>query len=242
MILISSNVTNYRIIFTTVEQIESIKSIKGTQNLASLPMIKDTTSNSSYPFCLSTNGIQPDFSSSNICKAYSIIKLEFQNLLPSSDNILSRGKLFGIVVRLAFHDAGEYDIRTSDLLGPDGCLSYGSDNGGLQEDSSIVMTVLEPLWQQVCQYITRADFWVMFAKLVIEEATSHKIIIAYQYGRNDNSDCSVGVGRLPSGQSGLTDIEEVFITQMNLSLNDAGMIFFKILYNIICFISFFFPY
>jgi len=185
--------------------------------------IFESKSTTSHPFCLSTNGSQVVFSSTNICQAYNIIKPAFVKLLPTANDILGRGKLFGSAVRLVFHDAGEYDIRTSDLLGPDGCLSHGPTNRGLQEDTSIVMTVLEPLWQQVCQYITRADFWVMFAKLVIEEATSHSITIAYQYGRHDNSECSVGANRLPSGQSGLIDIERIFVTQMGLEIKDAGM-------------------
>jgi len=137
--------------------------------------------------------------------------------------VIGRGKLFGIVVRLVFHDAGEFDIRTSDLLGPDGCLSNTNDNKGLIESTSLVMTVLEPLWQQVCEYITRADYWVMFAKLVIEEATSNSITVSYQYGRKDNFECSVyGETRLPSGQSGMSDIEQIFITQMGLTIQDAG--------------------
>jgi hypothetical protein len=227
--LLSSKVYNYEInsSYTLIQPMDLNRSIKGKSIrsiIASIPLI-DAISNSSQPFCTKTNGIQPDFTQTNICQAYGMIQLSFQNALPNSNDILSRGKLFGSAVRLAFHDAGEYDIRTSDVLGPDGCLSHGPNNRGLQEDSSIVMTVLEPLWQQVCQYITRADFWVMFAKLVIEEATSHSITIAYQYGRHDNSDCRVGANRLPSGQSGLTDIEEVFVSQMNLTMTDAGIEF-----------------
>ena len=66
--------------------------------------------------------IQPDFTQTNICQAYGMIQQSFQNALPNSNDILGRGKLFGSAVRLAFHDAGEYDIRTSDFLGPNGCL------------------------------------------------------------------------------------------------------------------------
>ena len=125
---------------------------------------------------------------------------------------------------MVFHDAGEFDIRTSDLLGPDGCLSNTNDNKGLIESTSLIMTVLEPLWQQVCELITRADYWVMFAKLVIEEATSNNITVSYQYGRKDNSECSItGETRLPFGQSGMSDIEQIFITQMGLTIQDAGI-------------------
>ena len=39
--------------------------------------------------------------------------------------------LVGAALRLAFHDAGEVDIRTTDLFGSDGCLSDNGPNSGL---------------------------------------------------------------------------------------------------------------
>ena len=39
--------------------------------------------------------------------------------------------LVGAALRLAFHDAGEVDIRTTDLYGSDGCLSDNGPNSGL---------------------------------------------------------------------------------------------------------------
>ena len=196
-------------------------------NPAIPPILYDSDlskSNASHPICQKTFGAIPIVSNTNICRAYNIVKSEFKKLLPSSTDILARGRLFGKAVRLVFHDAGEININTNDLLGPDGCLSDRSDNGGLLESESLVMTVIEPLWQQVCEYITRADYWVMFGMLVVEEATSNKITVSYQYGRRDNKHCSLSVGRLPSGQSGITDIERIFITQMGLTLADAGII------------------
>lgn len=123
-----------------------------------------------------------------------------------------------------FHDAGEVDMTNFvDLLGPDGCMCHDGDSAGLTEPTSLVNTVIEPLWQQVCDRISRADFWVLFGKLVVETAASAPVSVAYQYGRRDNVECEGGAGRLPSAQGDLSEISRVFVTQMGLTLNDAGM-------------------
>jgi hypothetical protein len=150
-----------------------------------------------------------------VCLAYPLVRHAFESILPPLEDRLARSQLFGKAVRLVFHDAGEIDMQShqdDDTMGPDGCLSDTSANGGLLEDSSIVMTVLEPIWQTVCDQISRADFWVLFAQLSRE----------YQYGRRDAQDCSAGEGRLPSGQAGLDEINQVFVTQMGLTMVDAG--------------------
>ena len=38
--------------------------------------------------------------------------------------------MLGAALRLAFHDAGEVDIRTTDIFGSDGCLSDSGPNSG----------------------------------------------------------------------------------------------------------------
>jgi len=74
----------------------------------------------------------------------------------------------------------------------------------------------------VCDQITRADFWALVAKTVVETAdATHTISIPYQYGRKDNLVCTAGAGRLPSAQGGVATISQVFVTQMGLTLNDA---------------------
>ena len=192
--------------------------------------ISNLISNSSHPICTSTYGSKPIASKLNTCTAYNVVKTAFNNLLPISTDILARGKLFGKVVRLVYHDAVEIDIRTPDLLGSDGCLSEKSDNAGLLEPESLVLTVLEPLWQEVCGYISRADYWVMFAILVLGEATSNQISINYQFGREDNLECDIRVNRLPGGQSGIIDIHKIFTEQMGLTIYDAGNFIYVFLY------------
>ena len=107
-------------------------------------------------------------------------------------------------------------------MGPDGCLSNDPGNGGLVEANVIVNTVLEPIWQSVCDQISRADFWVLFGKIVLEKAASAPISINYQFGRKDNIHCNAGAGRLPGGQGNITELERVFVKQMGLTLNTAG--------------------
>jgi hypothetical protein len=49
------------------------------------------------------------------------------------------------------------------------------DSTGLLEYDSPVVTIMEPLWQTYCDKISRADFWVMFAKLVVDLSSGYNI-------------------------------------------------------------------
>ena len=93
---------------------------------------------------------------------------------PTNLNVLQKAyrvaNLLGSALRLVFHDAGEVDIRTLDLFGSDGCLSDSGPNSGLKEKNTIAMTIIEPLWQNYCHLISRADFWVLFGKIAAESA------------------------------------------------------------------------
>jgi catalase (peroxidase I) len=104
--------------------------------------------------------------------------------------------VYGISVRLAFHDAADMDQSTSDTLGSDGCLSDDIHNAGLVEGNSLVNTLLEPIWQRTCDRISRGDFWVLFAKLVLEKADpTHSMRVAYHFGRRDVTNCNAAIGR-----------------------------------------------
>lgn len=143
----------------------------------------------------------------------------------STAHQFARADLFGQALRYVFHDAGEFDLNTGDLFGPDGCISDTGSNNGIKESESLVESVMEPIWQLVCDRMSRADFFVLFAKLVIEEAdTTGTIDIPYQYGRRHSTDCSGGAGRLPSAQFGLLDLNNFFVGKMGLSINDAVLL------------------
>jgi hypothetical protein len=191
------------------------------------------------PYCIKTNGSIPihDFT----CDIYKKIKNSFYNIIDDTiknQNLINVSDIFGQSIRLAFHDAAEVDITLFfDFMGPDGCLSSDPANNGLVESTSIVNTIIEPLWQKYCDTLSRADFWVLIGKLAIEKAALPNVIsIPYQYGRFDNRLCPVGGllsafyglsphSRLPFAQEGLdgtNGILNVFITRMGLTMNDAG--------------------
>ena len=130
-----------------------------------------------------------------------------------------------MAVRLAFHDAGEVDLNAvngTDILGSDGCLSNSDANAGLIEPNSLVNTVIEPAWQSVCDRISRADFWVLYAILILQRAEPTGVMtIPFQYGRRDSHSCEAGASRLPNAQLGLDEFMRVFVTQMGLTMHDA---------------------
>ena len=178
--------------------------------------------------CKITNGVAATASRQSICKSFSNIKLQLQSLIQTNiNNGAFLSDLFGKAVRITFHDAVEIDInKPTDKMGPDGCFSSNSDNAGLAEDDSKIVTILEPIWQQFCDQISRADFWVLFAKLVVEMSDpTGKIFVPFQWGRKDATDCSAGFGRTPDAEGGNQTLYDTFVTQMGLSMNDAATLF-----------------
>jgi len=172
-------------------------------------------------FCRQNNFQAATPSKASICRARTLILDSLEDLLdptqdvpsstptasPTSDPevtaVLTRSNLFGIAVRLAFHDAGEADLSaegSGDRMGPDGCLSNTPGNGGLVEAESLVVRKIEPLWQQVCGGISRADFWALFASIVVETAASEPTSINFSYGRRDAVECEAGGA--PAGRGG----------------------------------------
>jgi catalase (peroxidase I) len=158
-----------------------------------------------------------------MCAAYPAIVTEFNALITGKDAVYLSA-LYGGAVRLAFHDAGEVDVRTTDLAGPDGCLSSSADNAGIVEPASVVVSILEPLWQQYCDQISRADFWALMGKLCVEAADPTRTIsIPFYYGRTDSvGACEAGAGRLPGAEGGYASVKQVFVTQMGMTMSDAG--------------------
>eukprot|EP00930_Biecheleria_cincta_P086016 TRINITY_DN75386_c0_g1_i1.p1 TRINITY_DN75386_c0_g1~~TRINITY_DN75386_c0_g1_i1.p1 ORF type:complete len:514 (-),score=72.00 TRINITY_DN75386_c0_g1_i1:4-1545(-) len=155
----------------------------------------------------------------------------------------------GGVVRLAWHDAAEYDPESADTLRPDGCVNLADNsNAGLD----VVIAELDTLWLPFCDKISRADFWVLAAKTVIEESTSYVpsqfgrnvnavdggshgsrrllkgeaildgFVLPFRYGRQDVSSCSVsGKARLPSAEKGATQIQTYIMQKFNLNARHA---------------------
>lgn len=172
------------------------------------------------PQCMS--GPLVSVTPTQLCGVVTSIKQQFGVLMKSADNKF-KSRLFGASLRLCFHDAGEVLLTDStDRLGMDGCLqTVNRDNSGLIEQDQIVNTFLEPIWQQHCSSISRADFWALWGKLVIELSASIPVSVDFYFGRFDNTDCSAGAGRLPMASGLLDEVHRVFVVQMGLTLEDA---------------------
>lgn len=174
------------------------------------------------PYCYKTNGAVVAPSSSNVCQAYHGIKQSYYSQLPTNDFDLS--DVFGQSIRLAFHDAAEADLtKSGDVLGPDGCISDSPLSNGLLEADSYVTTLLEPIWQNYCDLISRGDFWALIGKLAVEKAERRSVVtIPYRYGRVDSANCQSGAGRLPDAQMDFNGLTRFFVAQLGLTIFDAG--------------------
>lgn len=172
--------------------------------------------------CKKTNFHHVISTARGICSAHKSIHSAMDYLLDTGS--LQRSDLYAQAVRLAFHDAGEVDIRTTrceDDFGSDGCLS-SQGSAGLIEKEAFSNVFIEPIWQSICDRISRADFWALFGTIAVERAARHAISLTFQYGRRDKLHCEGGAGRLPSAQGGLEELQRIFVEQMGLTMNDAG--------------------
>lgn len=166
-----------------------------------------------------------DYSNSaTICTAYNSVFASYKTAVASQPNQLSLANLLGASLRMAFHDAVDLDLTKADLMGADGCIGDSLGSLGLIEPGvSPIYTILEPIYQANCDMINRADFFVLFAKFVVEQSDPTKTIkLPFQYGRREAQSCWAGVGRTPDAQDGFTAIKQSFVTQMGLSYADAG--------------------
>ena len=137
---------------------------------------------------------------------------------------MEQSKLFGQAVRVAFHDGGEGTVlNNEDMMGSDGCLSDTDENNGIKGDNSLVTTVMDPIWQQYCDQISNADFWALFAKLVLDYSSGNNAVLVnpFYYGRVDTTNCSSGAGRLPSAQRGQDGYQSFFVEQLGFTLEEG---------------------
>jgi hypothetical protein len=166
-------------------------------------------------------------SSSGTCSAAAGITTAFNALVASgtysANNVMAQSQLFGVAVRVAFHDGGEGTVLDSaDTMGSDGCVSDTDENNGLRGDTTLVVTVMDPIWQEYCDQISRADFWALFAKLTLDyAASSSSLVNNFYYGRVDTTDCAAGEGRLPGAQAGQDGFQSFFVDQLGFSLSEG---------------------
>jgi hypothetical protein len=187
------------------------------------------TASTLRPFCTKNNGGPAGMRHSDICFAVESVKKDFAALIKGKDPVFL-SNLYGAILRIAFHDAGEIDLRIlADKAGPDGCLSLSSNNFGIVDRSGTITTeVIEPMWQDYCDQISRGDFWALIGKLALEAADPTGTVLAlsmpFYYGRVDRMACEEGNGRLPIAEKGFSEIKRVFVDQMGMTEDDAGRI------------------
>lgn len=174
-------------------------------------------------FCLKTNGAAAVSTKISICEAFEATNKTFTRyvteIYPDEDFV--QVDFIAQSVRLAFHDAGEHDIRSTDDLGPDGCVSNIEDNAAFLDPIEFTATVYEDMWQDHCDSISRADFYAMLAMLSLEFADkTDQLRIRYQFGRTDNSECETGV-RIPTAQSNWEQTLAYYENQLGLTANDT---------------------
>ena len=149
---------------------------------------------------------------------YSAIETAIADSNPRNTPREERGDMVGGIVRLSFHDAGEFDQTTADALGPDGCVDLTKgDNAGL----AAVIADLDGMWAPFCDIISKADFWVLAAKVSVEVTAVMDYEVPFRYGRTTAAECGYDGDRLPAAEGGAEEIERVFVTAMGLTFRDA---------------------
>jgi len=129
--------------------------------------------------------------------------------------ITTRGDTIGGLVRLSFHDAGTYDVAGTGGR-PDGCiLMDAAENGGIKEDSLIV----ERIYNESRNVISRADFWALAANVALEEALPNGVTrnIPFRWGRLDVSSCNADFGKLPDSEGNLDSVKAWAMNQLGMT-------------------------
>ena len=78
------------------------------------------------------------------------------------------------------------------------------------------------MWAPFCHVISKADFWVLAAKVSVEvTATAGDYEVPFRYGRATAAECGYAGDRLPAAEGGVEEIERVFVAAMGLTFRDA---------------------
>jgi catalase (peroxidase I) len=98
----------------------------------------------------------------------------------------------------------------------EGCVdSNNPDNAGLDE----VVAEIDLLWRPFCSFLSKADFWVLAAKVAVEVTATAPITIPFRFGRTTAATCVDGV--LPGAQAGISEIQRVMVDQMGLTMRES---------------------
>eukprot|EP01065_Artemidia_motanka_P004980 TRINITY_DN1236_c0_g1_i1.p1 TRINITY_DN1236_c0_g1~~TRINITY_DN1236_c0_g1_i1.p1 ORF type:complete len:2199 (+),score=638.60 TRINITY_DN1236_c0_g1_i1:411-7007(+) len=148
-----------------------------------------------------------------------------RQLIPAgmgSSPLGDRADAIGVLVRLAFHDAGTYDpdVPCEQRGGPDGCLLLtDSANNGLAD----AIAVLNPICDKFAAVMSRADCWQLAGTVALEEGLPAGVSVDFDfhYGRRDAASCSHEVARLPSAEGGNAHVLGIFHHRMGLTVGEV---------------------
>jgi hypothetical protein len=148
----------------------------------------------------------------------------------------SQARFRGGIVRLAFHDAAEYNATASDTFA-DGSPKYRMDgcvDGNFPGNRGLAPAIaaLDTIWApKHCAKISRADFWFFAAKVVIEEATPYvqagssqfhigNFSIPFFTGRVDRASCPTvaSATSLPNADGGADEIKRTLMDNLGLDV------------------------
>lgn len=154
---------------------------------------------------------------------YDEIDADIMKIQNGITDLRQRGGFLGGLLRLAAHDAMDYNPSSSKPMGADGCYDPdGSNNAGLQ----LVWSDQSPLKQlhmRKYPHISKADFWVASANAAVRQTSIAQTLDmknSFRWGREDSDSCSGQSDRLPT-TSGCSQTEDVFLNRMQMTWEDA---------------------
>lgn len=132
-------------------------------------------------------------------------------LLPN--NPRARADMLGLLVRLAFHDAGSFDGASG---GANGCVDLAhASNSGLQE----AVDILSPIVAGAAGALSRADVWALASNVAIEAAGGPSL--EFRKGRTDQASC-IAAADHPDAEQGHAHIADVFVQRFGFSHREVA--------------------
>ncbi len=154
---------------------------------------------------------------------YDEIDADVMMIQNSISDLRQRGSFLGGILRLAAHDAMDYDPRSSPRMGADGCYNPNHPNNAGLDFVWSDQSALRQLYVQKYSHISKADFWVACANAVVRQTSIGQRLDmknSFRWGRQDSASCNGQGNRLPSTQ-GCSETEDVFLNRMGMTWEDA---------------------
>lgn len=154
---------------------------------------------------------------------YDEIDADIMRIQNSIIDLRQRGSFLGGLLRLAAHDAMDYDPSRSARMGADGCYDSSHPNNAGLDFVWSDQSALRQLYLQKYSHISKADFWIASANAVIRQTSigqSLDMKNSFRWGRRDADSCNRQGDRLPS-TSGCSQTEDVFLNRMGMTWEDA---------------------